>query len=182
MQTENQKAHDEAELQGGSSSEEEIDTDYKNSDLVKCRFYRNRVPQKDDIVTVVTTNIVDLGAYVRLLEYDNIEGFIMLSQVTAKRVKSVQKFLKIGKQEMMEVLRVDGERMNIDLSKKSINPADQDDAAKRYKKAKQVHAIMRQTAIKLQTSVEDLYEQFGWVLYDKCGFEHAFDAFRVALS
>jgi len=107
------------------------------------------VPQKDDIVTVVTTNIVDLGAYVRLLEYDNIEGFIMLSQVTAKRVKSVQKFLKIGKQEMMEVLRVDGERMNINLSKKSINPADQDDAAKRYKKAKQVHAIMRQTAIKL---------------------------------
>jgi len=40
--------------------------------------------------------------------------------VTAKRVKSVQKFLRIGKQEMMEVLRVDEERGGIDLSKKSI--------------------------------------------------------------
>jgi translation initiation factor 2 alpha subunit (eIF-2alpha) len=37
----------------------------------------------------VTTDIKELGAYVRLLEYDNIEGFIMLSQVTAKRVKTV---------------------------------------------------------------------------------------------
>ena len=83
---------------------------------------------------------------------------------------------------MMEVLRVDEDRMNIDLSKKSIKPEDADDAQKRYKKAKQVHAIMRQTAIKLQTSVEDLYEQFGWDLYEKCGFENAFDAFRVALS
>jgi len=40
--------------------------------------------------------------------------------VTAKRVKSVQKFLRIGKQEMMEVLRVDEDRGGIDLSKKSI--------------------------------------------------------------
>jgi translation initiation factor 2 alpha subunit (eIF-2alpha) len=41
---------------------------------------------------------------------------------------------------------------------------------------------MRQTAIKLKTPVEQLYEQFGWDLYDKCGFEHAFDAFRVAMT
>jgi len=27
----------------------------------------------------VTTEIKDLGAYVRLIEYDNIEGFIMMS-------------------------------------------------------------------------------------------------------
>ena len=72
------------------------DVDYKNSELVKCRYYRNRVPLKDEIVAVVTTDIKELGAYVRLLEYDNIEGFIMLSQVTAKRVKTVQRHLKIG--------------------------------------------------------------------------------------
>jgi translation initiation factor 2 subunit 1 len=63
--------------------------DYANSDLVKCRYYRKRVPDKDDVVAVITTEIKDLGAYVRLIEYDNIEGFIMLSQVTAKRVKTV---------------------------------------------------------------------------------------------
>jgi len=41
---------------------------------------------------------------------------------------------------------------------------------------------MKQTAIKLKTPIEHLYEQFGWDLYDKCGFEHAFDAFRVAMT
>lgn len=94
----------------------------------------------------------------RLLEYDNIEAFILLSQVTAKRVKSVHKFLKIGRQEFMEVIRVDEEKQCIDLSKKSIKPEDHDEALKRFKKGKQVHAIMRQTAIKLQTPVEKLYE------------------------
>ena len=161
-----------------SGSEDEID--YANSDLIKCRYYRNVVPAKDDMVAVITVDIKDLGAYVRLLEYDNIEGFIMLSQVTAKRVRSVHKFLKIGKQEMMEVLRVDEEKMCIDLSKKSIKPEATHLATKRYKKAKQVHTIMRQVAIKLQTPVQELYEAWGWDLYDK--FEHAFDAFRIALS
>lgn len=126
-----------------SSEEEKHDDDYKNSHLVKCRFYRKKVPAKDDIVAVITKDIKDLGAYVELLEYDNIEGFIMLSQVTNKRVKSVYKFLKIGKQEMMEVLRVDESKMCIDLTKKNVKPESTDAAVKRYKKAKQVHGIMR---------------------------------------
>jgi len=131
---------------------------------------------------VIIKDIKDLGAYVELLEYDNIEGFIMLSQVTNKRVKSVYKFLKIGKQEMMEVLRVDEDKMCIDLTKKNVKPELQDAAVKRFKKAKQVHAIMKQAAVKLQTPAEELYEQFGWDLYEKCGFDHAYDAFRVAMT
>lgn len=96
-------------------------------------------------------------------------------------MKSVYKFLKIGKQEMMEVLRIDEGKMCIDLTKKNIKPELYDAATKRFKKAKTVHGIMRQVAVKLQTPVEELYEQFGWDLYEKCGYEHAFDAFRVAL-
>ena len=41
---------------------------------------------------------------------------------------------------------------------------------------------MRQTAVKLKTPVLELYERWGWDLYDSCGFEHAYDAFRIALS
>ena len=81
------KETDNAPSDNESSGNE--DMDYNNSELVKCRFYRNKLPKKDDVVAVITTRIEDLGAYVRLIEYDNAEGFIMLSQVTAKRVKTV---------------------------------------------------------------------------------------------
>lgn len=72
-----------------SSSNEEADTNYESGELVKCRYYRSKVPQKDDIVYVVTTELRDMGANVRLLEYDNLEGFIMLSHVSTRRVRSV---------------------------------------------------------------------------------------------
>jgi len=65
------------------------------------------VPEKDKVVKVETYEIKDMGAYVRLLEYGGIEGFIQMSQVSKRRVRSIQKLLKIGRREMMEVLRVD---------------------------------------------------------------------------
>jgi translation initiation factor 2 alpha subunit (eIF-2alpha) len=48
-----------------------------------------------------------------------------------------------------------------------------------FKKAKMVHNILKQTAIKLDCKLIELYEKFGWDLYDK--FEHAYDAFRLAM-
>ena len=50
----------------------------------------------------------------------------------------------------------------------------------RFKNAKKVHAIMRSCAVQLKTPVEELYEEWGWDLYDK--FDHAFDAFRIAVQ
>lgn len=52
---------------------------YKSSDLVKCRFYRNKVPEKDDIVYAEICKIHDVGAYVKLIEYNNIEALILWS-------------------------------------------------------------------------------------------------------
>ena len=46
------------------------------------------------------------------------KGLILSTEVTRKRVKSVNKFMKLGKQETMMVIRVDKEKRYIDLSKK----------------------------------------------------------------
>lgn len=80
-----------------SDDENEIDEFKIKPEIVKCRFYRNRMPQKEDVVAVVTTDIQDFSANVRLIEYDDIEGFITFSNVTSKRIKAVQRLLKIGK-------------------------------------------------------------------------------------
>ena len=39
-----------------------------------CRYYENRYPEIDDVVMVNVRSIADMGAYVHLLEYNNIEG------------------------------------------------------------------------------------------------------------
>jgi len=57
-----------------------------------------------------------------LLEYDRIEGMIMSSELTKVLQRGVQKALKVGKQEVARVIRVDTDKGYIDLSKKEVQP------------------------------------------------------------
>jgi translation initiation factor 2 subunit 1 len=41
--------------------------------VISCRFYEQRYPEIDDVVMVNVRSIADMGAYVHLLEYNNIE-------------------------------------------------------------------------------------------------------------
>jgi hypothetical protein len=42
--------------------------------LLNCRMYEQKFPEVDDLVMVRVKSIAEMGAYVSLLEYDNIEG------------------------------------------------------------------------------------------------------------
>lgn len=79
-----------------------------------------------------------MGAYVQLLEYENIEGMILLSELTRRRIRSVSKLIKVrrwnqvrwipnqqnhaqvGRIEPAMVLRVDEDKGYIDLSKRCV--------------------------------------------------------------
>ena len=79
----------------------------------------------------------------------------------------------------MEARRVDKNNKSVDVTRKTLKEVDKLEAMERFKKSKKVHAIMRATAVSLKTPVLELYEEWGWDLYDE--YEHAFDALRIAL-
>lgn len=51
-----------------------------------------------------------MGAYVKLLEYDDIDGMILLSELSRRRIRSIQKLIRVGRNEVVVVLRVDKEK------------------------------------------------------------------------
>lgn len=51
-----------------------------------------------------------MGVYVKLLEYDNIDGMILLSELSRRRIRSMQKLVRIGSNEAVVVIRVDKEK------------------------------------------------------------------------
>ena len=125
-------------------------------------------------------HIADMGAYVSLLEYNNIEGMILLSELSRRRIRSIHKLIRVNRHEVVLVLRVDREKGYIDLSKRRVAPEDIVKCEDRYNKAKHVHAVLRHIAEKRKLFLEDLYEKIGWPLYRKYG--HSYDAFKLALQ
>ena len=57
-------------------------------------------------------SIAEMGAYVTLLEYNNIEGMIMLSELSRRRIRSINKLVRIGRNECVVVIRVDETKGN----------------------------------------------------------------------
>lgn len=145
-----------------------------------CRFYENQYPGIEEVVMVNVRTIAEMGAYVTLLEYDNIEGMILLSELSRRRIRSVNKLIRVNRNEVVMVLRVDREKGYIDLSKRRVDPDSIAKCEDRYNKAKAVHRVLRQVAEKQGLILKDLYRSIGWPLYKKYG--HAYDAFKLCLT
>ena len=90
------------------------------SSLGDLRFYERKFPNLEELVMVKVQRIAEMGAYVSLLEYNNMEGMILMSELSKRRFRSVTKLVKVGRLEAVMVLRVDAVKGYIDLSKSRV--------------------------------------------------------------
>jgi translation initiation factor 2 subunit 1 len=151
-----------------------------------CRFFEKEFPDTETLVTVNVKQIAEMGAYVSLLEYGNIEGMILLSELSRRRIRSINKLIRVGKNEVVMVLRVDKEKGYIDLSKRRVSQEDIAEAEERYNKSKMTHSVLRHVAEQQQAkgntviTLRWLYENIAWPLYKR--YPHVYDAFRAAIA
>jgi len=141
----------------------------------------------DEVVMVNVKRIAEMGAYVHLLEYNNIEGMILLSELSRRRIRSVNKLIRIGKTEPVVVIRVDKEKGYIDLSKRRVAAEDVEKCNEQFSKAKAVNSILRHVADLLgyesDAQLEELYIKTAWHFEEKYKKKaSAYDAFKQAVQ
>lgn len=124
------------------------------------RFYEKHYPDAGETVIIKITNTTEVGVYVELVEYNNIEGLIMVGELSKKKIKCIASTVKTGNIEAAIVLRVDKEKGYIDISRKSIMKEDAAEAMQRYAQNKQAHTVMIMATKKLNIPISDLYEEY----------------------
>lgn len=124
--------------------------------------------------------IEEMGAYVKLLEYDNIEGMILLSELSRRRIRSVNKIIRVGRNEVAVVMRVDPDKGYIDLSKRRVSAEEMTKCEELYEKGKTVDSIITQVARKQDVDADKLYEQVAWPLSRQYG--HSYEAFKLSIT
>lgn len=79
------------------------------------------LPEVGEIIIATVTKIMDQGAYVSLDEYNNIPGFLHISEIATGWIRHVEKFVKVGEKKVLMVKRVNFARSEIDLSLKQVS-------------------------------------------------------------
>ncbi|KAF3428725.1 hypothetical protein E2986_09733 [Frieseomelitta varia] len=125
--------------------------------VLSCRFYKEKYPEVEDVVMV----------NVRM---------ILLSELSRRRIRSINKLIRVGKTEPVVVIRVDKEKGEayksyIDLSKRRVSAEDVEKCTERYAKAKAVNSILRHVAELLHydsdDQLEELYQKTAWHFEEK---------------
>lgn len=150
---------------------------------LSCRFYEQKFPEVDDVVMVKVRSIAEMGAYVTLSEYDNIEGMILLSELSRRRIRSIQKLIRVDRSECVVVLRVDKEKGYIDLSKRRVSGEEARKCEAKFNKGKAVNTILKHVALIEKVDLEMLYNKTAWKLEKKYGgAASSYDALRLAVT
>jgi len=154
---------------------------------MSCRFYKQKYPEIDDVVMVNVRSIAEMGAYVHLLEYKNIEGMILLSELSRRRIRSINKLIRVGRNECVVVIRVDKDKGYIDLSKRRVSTDEVKKCEEKFTRGKTVASILRHVGEILEyesdEQLEELFEKTAWYFDEKN--KHiggAYEAFKHAVA
>ena len=77
------------------------------------------MPEQGEIILATVTKVMDHGAYVTLDEYDDVQGFLHISEIAPGWIRSVNRFVKDGEKKVLLVKKV--KAGDIDLSLKQVS-------------------------------------------------------------
>jgi translation initiation factor 2 subunit 1 len=136
-------------------------------------------PEVGDLVVATVTRVVDYGAYVKLDEYDGVEGLIHISEIASTYVKNIRVHVREGLKLVLKVLRVSPQRAQVDLSLRRVTGREKSEKMLEWKKVKKADSIIKGAAERLKIGEEDT-SKVKAVIYEK--FDNPYDAFEEAID
>ena len=132
------------------------------------------LPEQGEIVMATITKLMDHGAYVTLDEYDDIQGFLHISEIAPGWIRAVNRFVREGEKKVLLVKKVNPQRGDIDLSLKQVSKDQQKQKlkeVKKFEKGKTLLQNLKDNANLTDKEIEKLEDQ----IFGK--YESVFDAF-----
>lgn len=136
----------------------------------KIRFYSKELPEPNDKVVFEYLKLEETLVRIKLLEYNDIPGVILLTDLTRqKHVNSLQKLCPINQIAVGEVLSIEKHKEEDNLlvfvSIKNILKDDQKRYLDYFYKSKKLCNFMKRIAINTEKDLIQVCQEISWPLY-----------------
>jgi translation initiation factor 2 subunit 1 len=132
------------------------------------------MPEQGEIILATVTKVMDHGAYVTLDEYDDIQGFLHISEIAPGWIRSVNRFVRDGEKKVLLVKKVKSN--DIDLSLKQVSKDQKKQKLKEVKKYEKGKTLLENLQEKVNLTDEEV-EKLEDKLYTK--FDSVYDGFMA---
>ena len=132
------------------------------------------LPEQGEIVLATITKLMDHGAYVTLDEYEDIQGFLHISEIAPGWIRAVNRFVREGEKKVLLVKKVNPQRGDIDLSLKQVSKDQQKQKLKEVKKFEKGKTLLQNLKDSADLTDKEI-EKLEDAIFAK--YESVYDAF-----
>lgn len=118
-------------------------------------------PETGEMVVATVSRIESYGAYVALDEYNNKEALLHISEISSRWVRNIRNHVRENQKVVLQVLRVDPSKGQVDLSLRRVNKDDRRKKVEQWKKTRKGETLLKQAATELKMTPEDLFSSIS---------------------
>src|SRR5246127_4814561 len=111
------------------------------------------LPERGDIVLCTVREITPHGIYVDLDEYNDMNGFLHISEISTGWVRNIDRVAKVGQKLVLKVVRAEKSRREVDLSLRQVTNEERRNKLIEWKQKEKAMTIM--TMVKKKFAMND---------------------------
>ncbi|MCR4335667.1 MAG: S1 RNA-binding domain-containing protein [archaeon] len=137
-------------------------------------------PEHGEIVIGRITKVLNYGVFMELLEYEGMQGFVHISNVSSSWIKNIRAFVKEGQIRAGKVTGVDPSKNQIDLALTKVSASQQRVKIEEYKQGKRTQKLLELLAKDAKVDSQVAWNEIAEPLLEK--YDTLYDAFQAILA
>lgn len=137
--------------------------------MFECRIRSNKFPVEGEVVIGKILSVSNDVVRMQLLEYGELTGLILTSELSKRRFKTIAQLTKVGNIEVCQVLKVEETKGFVDLSLKRVSEQERQDCKDSFSRSKLAYQIMAKAAKLAECTITELYENWGYAKISEFG-------------
>jgi translation initiation factor 2 subunit 1 len=130
---------------------------------------RGEWPEIGELVVATILRLESYGVYAGLDEYKGKEGLLHISEISSRWVRNIRNHVRQGQKVVLQVLRVDANKGQVDLSLRRVSKDEKRKKIESWKKSRKAETMLTQASQELGVNINELFQSEGIKLVEEYG-------------